>query len=166
MTATEVHIRVGLIRQLLGPIYGRLQSEYLQPLVERCFGLAYRAGILGAAPESMRGRAFSVKFISPLARAQRLEEVSAIDQYVSGAVQAAQANGEVLDTIDFDQAQKVRGAALGVPQSIMRQGRQLDEYRQRRAEAAQQAQQAQAQQEMLVRSAPGVAATLADRVAA
>ena len=47
MTATEVHVRVGMIRQLLGPVYGRLQSEYLQPFVERCFGLAFRAGILG-----------------------------------------------------------------------------------------------------------------------
>jgi hypothetical protein len=43
MTATEVHVRVNLIRQLLGPIYARLQAEYLQPLIERCFGLAYRA---------------------------------------------------------------------------------------------------------------------------
>lgn len=34
MTATEVHVRVELIRQLLGPVYGRLQSEFMQPLSE------------------------------------------------------------------------------------------------------------------------------------
>ena len=54
MTATEVHVRVALIRQLLGPVYGRFQAEYLQPLVERCFGIAFRAGVFPPAPESLR----------------------------------------------------------------------------------------------------------------
>ncbi|KAK6697490.1 hypothetical protein SNK04_014062 [Fusarium graminearum] len=61
MTATEVHVRVEMIRQLLGPIYGRLQAEYLRPLIERCFGIAYRAGILGEPPESLAGRDYSVR---------------------------------------------------------------------------------------------------------
>jgi hypothetical protein len=69
MTATEVHVRVQLIRQLLGPIYGRLQAEYLQPLVNGCFDSAYRAGVLGQAPESLQNRVFSVKYLGPLARA-------------------------------------------------------------------------------------------------
>ncbi|KAK6697209.1 hypothetical protein SNK04_014297 [Fusarium graminearum] len=77
MTATEVHVRVEMIRQLLGPIYGRLQAEYLRPLIERCFGIAYRAGILGEPPESLAGRDYSVRYVSPMARAQRLEEVTA-----------------------------------------------------------------------------------------
>jgi hypothetical protein len=80
MTATEVHVRVGLIRQLLGPIYGRLQAEYLAPLAERCFGLAYRAGIFGEAPQSLGGRNLKVKYNNPLARAQKMEDVAAIER--------------------------------------------------------------------------------------
>lgn len=68
MTATEVHVRVALIRQLLGPVYGRFQAEYLQPLVERCFGIAFRAGVFPEPPESMNAANFNVRYISPLAR--------------------------------------------------------------------------------------------------
>lgn len=157
MTATEVHVRVQLIRQLLGPIYGRLQAEYLQPLITRCFGLAYRAGVLGEATDSLKGRPFTVKYISPLARAQKMEEVQAIDQYVAGAVQVSQVHPEVLDTVDFDAAQKVRGAALGVPSSVIPSQKQIDAKREARATAAKEAQQQAMQQEMLSKAAPAIA---------
>ncbi len=165
MTATEVHVRVQLIRQLLGPIYGRLQAEYLQPLITRCFGLAYRAGVLGQAPESLQGRPFTVKYISPLARAQKMEEVQAIDQYVAGTLQAAGAiapvspdsAAEILDTVDFVSAQKVRSSALGVPSSVVPSDKDREAKKKARAEAQQQAQQKAMQQEMLSKAAPAIA---------
>jgi hypothetical protein len=120
MTATEVHARVNLIRQLLGPVYGRFQSEYLTPMITRCFGLAYRAGIFGRAPATLAGRHFTVRYISPLARAQKLEEVTAIQQYLSATLQAAQAVPDVLDNVDFDAANRLGGAALGVPSAVIR----------------------------------------------
>jgi hypothetical protein len=64
MTATEVHVRVALIRQLLGPVYGRFQAEYLQPLVERCFGIAFRAGVFLPPPRVSRAP-ISTCVISP-----------------------------------------------------------------------------------------------------
>ncbi len=156
MTATEVHVRVQLIRQLLGPIYGRLQAEYLQPLVQRCFGLAYRAGILGAAPETLQDRTYTVKYISPLARAQKMEEVTAIDQYVQGALAVAEAHPDVLDTIDFDEAQKVRGEALGVPSRVIPSDKDIEAKRKARAEAQKQAQSQAMQQEIMTKAAPGM----------
>lgn len=155
MTATEVIQRVQLIRQLLGPIYGRLQAEYLTPLIIRCFGIAYRAGILGMAPESLRD--YSVKFIGSLARAQRLEEVNAIDQYVAGAIATAQAYPDVLDTIDFDAAQKVRAKALGVPNSVVPSDDAIQAKRDKRQQQAQQAQEQQLQNEVISKAAPAVA---------
>lgn len=156
MTATEVHVRVQLIRQLLGPIYGRLQAEYLKPLIERCFGLAYRAGVFGRAPDSLMGKNFTIKYVSPLARAQKLEESTAIDQYVAGALSMAQANPEILDTIDFDEAQKVKGEALGVPAKVMRTTEAVADIRKARAQAAQAAQAAQMQKDMVSQAAPAV----------
>lgn len=154
MTATEVHVRVQLIRQLLGPIYGRLQAEYLKPLIERCFGLAYRAGILGVAPQSLQGKNFAVKYISPLARSQKMEEVQAIDQYVAGAMSVAEVHPEVLDTIDFDAAQKVKGKALGVPAIVMRSDKSIVELRKAREDAQAQQQQQAAQSEMMAKATP------------
>jgi hypothetical protein len=122
MTATEVHVRVQLIRQLLGPIYGRLQAEYLRPLVERCFGLAYRAGALGQAPRSLVNKEFAVKYVSPMARAQRLEEVTAIGQLVEsvGALAAAKQDLSVFDLIDDAEATRQVGEGLGVPAGVLR----------------------------------------------
>lgn len=144
MTATEVHVRVQLIRQLLGPIYGRLQAEYLQPLIERCFGLAARAGVLPPAPESLQNREYSIKYISPLARAQRLEEVTAIDTYVAGAAQMAEVDPTVLDNINLDEAMQYKGTALGVPNAVIRSRDEVMALRKAR-EAAQQEQLQQAQ---------------------
>lgn len=150
MTATEVHVRVNLIRQLLGPIYGRLQAEYLQVMIERCFGLGYRAGAFGLAPDSIAGREFSVKYISPLARAQKLEDVTAIERLHANIAQIAQMKPDVLDLIDDDAAVRVLSDALGVPTKIVRKTADVEQLRQQRAEqqqaAQQQAQMAQVQQ--------------------
>jgi hypothetical protein len=147
MTATEVHVRVNLIRQLLGPIYGRLQAEYLQPLIERCFGLAFRAGVFAPPPASLANREFSIRYISPLARAQKLEDVTAIERLHANIAQIAQVMPEVLDLIDEDAAVRVLSDALGVPSKVVRKAADVDQLRQERAQQQQQAmQQAQAAQ--------------------
>lgn len=161
MTATEVHVRVQLIRQLLGPIYGRLQAEYLQPLVQRCFGLAYRAGVLGQAPESLQGKSYIVKYINPLARAQKMEDVNAIDVWISGAVVSAQVHPEILDVIDFDEAMSVKQKALGVPSKVMRMPNDVEALRSDRAQAAKDAQAQQGQQDMMSKAAPVIAQKMA-----
>lgn len=148
MTATEVNVRVALIRQLLGPVYGRLQAEYLQSLIERCFGLAFRAGVFAAVPQSLGNREFTVKYISPLARAQKLQEVNAIDQFVAGAAQAAQLQPDVLDNVDFDEAARFRGDALGVPSSIIRSKADVQAKREQRQQQQDQQQQQAVQQQL------------------
>lgn len=164
MTATEVHVRVEMIRQLLGPVYGRLQAEYLQPLVERCFGLCYRAGILGQAPPSLAGKSYSVKYVSPLARAQRLDEVQSIEAFYQDIGLVAQGTGDasVADIIDSELALRRIGEGRGVPASIMRSSDDIAAIRQQRAQAQQaqqqQAQIAQSQQAMTDGLAKGAAA--------
>ncbi len=163
MTATEVHVRVEMIRKLLGPIYGRLQAEYLKPLVERCFGLAYRAGIFKPAPESLRGRTFSVRYVSPLARAQKLDEVMAIEAVVASAAQMEQFAPGTLDNIDMQEVLKRTVEGRGAPEAIRRKPEDVAKIRAAREDKAQQ-QQAQAgvmqaqqagMQEMAVKAASG-----------
>ena len=139
MTATEVHVRVDLIRQQLGPLYGRWQAELLTPLLERTFGLAYRAGVIGEAPEEMQGRNLSFKFISALARSQQLEEVTAIERFMAGLSGIAEIDPTILDNIDFDSVAQVTGMGLGVPTSILRTKDEIDQIRQQRQQAQQQA---------------------------
>lgn len=156
MTATEVHVRVALIRQLLGPVFGRMQAEFLQPLIERCFGLAYRAGVLGGAPQSLSGQSFHVKYISPMARSQKLEEVTAIQRYgLFVGEQVAAGFAMAADLYDVDEATRAVGDGLGVPQRIIpdtRKVKALREARKEDAQAQQQAMQAQAAQQTMTDS--------------
>lgn len=146
MTATEVHVRVALIRQLLGPVFGRLQAEFLQPLVERCFGLAYRAGVLGEAPQSLAGRSFHVKYVSPLARSQKLEDVTAVQQYVQGIGLQLQVWPEAKDLVDIDAANRLVAEGLGVPKAVVPDTKKVQQLRDARKQDQQQQQQAMQQQ--------------------
>lgn len=141
MTATEVHVRVALIRQLLGPVYGRFQAEFLAPLVRRCFGIALRAGVLGTPPAEVRNRMADVRYISPLARAQKLEEVVATERLFANAGAIAAARPEVMDNLDADQAVREMAEALGVPRKVIRSTDEVAAYRERRRQQEAQAQQ-------------------------
>ena len=143
ITATEATINVELIRQQLGPIYGRMKSEFLQWLVMRCFGIAYRAGALGLAPPAIRRSMVSVRYVSPIARAQRAVEVAAMDRYELSLGQAATVRPEVLDNYDWDEAERERAELLGVPKKLTVEIEKRDEMRAQRQQAAQQAQQQQ-----------------------
>lgn len=148
MTATEVHVRVALIRQLLGPVYGRFQAEYLQPLVTRCFGLAFRAGVFPEPPESMNAANFNVKYISPLARAQKLEDVTAIQQLAASVGQLVAIYPDVKDNVDSDEAVRVMSEGLGVPAKVLRSSADVTSMRDERAKAQQQ----QAQQALMMQA--------------
>lgn len=148
MTATEVHVRVALIRQLLGPVYGRFQAEYLQPLVTRCFGLAFRAGVFPEPPESMNAANFNVKYISPLARAQKLEDVTAIQQLAASVGQLVAMYPDVKDNVDSDEAVRVMSEGLGVPAKVLRTSADVSSMRDERAKAQQQ----QAQQALMMQA--------------
>lgn len=153
MTATEVHVRVGMIRQLLAPIYGRLQAEWLAPMVERCFGLMYRAGVFGPAPESIAGRAFKVKYNNPLARAQKLEDATAIERHNNYLRTIAEAKPEVMDGTDFDKQSKEYAEAVGVPMSTLRDKDSIAALRDERAKQQQAAQQQANQQQLSMMAA-------------
>lgn len=151
MTATEVHVRVNLIRQLLGPIYARLQAEYLQPLIERCFGLAYRAsermwaaglaGVFNPPPnETVAGQTVTVRYVSPLARSQKLEELTAMDQLEATIMSRAELNPEEMDVYIWEDADRERAKNLGVPGKLMRKPEDIDAIREQRSQAQAEAQ--------------------------
>ncbi|MCK7435906.1 portal protein [Enterobacter bugandensis] len=148
MTATEVQARLNLLRQQLGPVFGRYQAEYLTPLVERCFFLMLRAGALPPPPPEMEGVNFHVHFDNPLARAQKLTEVNAIEQFEAGLVNLSQAFPEAMDVYNLEAAQRQKAFALGVPVTCVRSEQEVAGIRQQRQEQQAQQQQAETQQQM------------------
>ena len=146
MTATEVQVRYELMQRLLGPTLGRFQSEFLNPLIERVFGIMYRAGALLKEPDIIQGTKIDVEYLGPLARSQRMEESVAIERLYSLAMNIAQIDPAIMDNIDHDEAVRLRGKLLGVPKTVLRGKDDVDNMRTIRAEQAQMAQMAQEQQ--------------------
>ena len=144
MTATEVQVRYELMQRLLGPTLGRFQSEFLNTLIERVFGLMLRAGALSLAPDIIENQQVDVEFVGPLARSQRMEEAVAVERLYQLAMQIGQADPQILDIINHDQAIRMRAELLGVPKSVLRGVDEVEELRMMRA------QQQQMQQEMMM----------------
>lgn len=141
-TATEFHIRLQYLRQLLGPVFGRLNSEWLQVLVLRCFGIAFRNGWI-ELPESLSNRAYSVKYLSPLAQAQRESEIAAIERFVGQIGAMMQIDKQVIDNVDTDEAIRQLGDKQNII-DIIRSPEAVIKLRQDRAKQ----QEAQRQQMM------------------
>jgi len=145
MTATEVQVRYELMQRLLGPTLGRFQSEFLNPLIERIFGIMFRAGALLPEPEMLKGQQIDVEYVGPLARSQRMEESVAIERVYGLAMNVVQVDPAIMDNINHDEAIRLRAKLLGVPKTVLRSKDEVMEMREQRAE--QQAQMAAMQQQ-------------------
>lgn len=149
-TAYEWSVRVETLRKMLGPMFGRFQSEFLQVLIERAFGITWRAnllsggGLVGEPPKSLQGRTFQVRYLSPLARSQRLEDVAAMDRFELALAQEAAVDPSVLDVYDMEGAARERAHLLGVPVKLLRDARDVAKVRDAKAK-----QQAAAQQQAM-----------------
>jgi hypothetical protein len=147
MTATEVQVRYELMQRLLGPTLGRFQSEFLNPLIERVFGIMLRANAFLPAPEMLEGQSVDVEYVGPLARSQKMEEAVAVERLYQLAMQVAQVDPSIMDIINHDEAIRTRAALLGVPKSILKSVVEVDQMRQDRAMQEQMQQEIAMQQQ-------------------
>ena len=147
MTATEVQVRYELMQRLLGPTLGRFQSEFLNPLIERTFGIMLRAGALLPEPDVIQGQKIDVEYVGPLARSQRMEESVAIDRLYELAMNVVQVDPSIMDNINHDEAIRLRGDLLGVPKIVLRSRDEVEELREQRQQAQMAQQQAEQQQQ-------------------
>lgn len=143
MTATEVIARERKQNLILGPVHGRLENEFLGPLVDRVFLLLLRNGRL-VPPESLAGRELRAKYISPISRAQRKGEAEAFalaQQYLAPAIQA---DSTILDNFDLNRVARDSQDLFGYPQDYLRPEAAVAQMRKKRAEQQQAAVVAQA----------------------
>jgi len=147
MTATEVQVRYELMQRLLGPTLGRFQTEFLNPLIERVFGIMIRGGVLNDPPEAISESNMDIEYVGPLARSQRMEEAIAVERLYQLAMQVAQIDPSIMDIIDHEQAIRMRARLLGVPKTILRSEDEVTEIREAKAQQQQQMMEAQQQQQ-------------------
>lgn len=158
ITATEVMERQSEKLSILGPVLERLESELLNPLIDRTFGIMWRNGLIPPPPKAIEGMELKIQYVSILAQAQKMIGTTAMQQVLAYAGQLAtlQVNGQgaaVIDNINFDEQLMEYADMLGIPAKTMNTPEAKDQIRQARAQAQA---QAQAQQQAMV-AAQGIA---------
>ena len=144
--ATEVNAREQEKMLRLGPVIERLQHEFLQPLIERCFNIMLRKDLmpeLDPALAEMAGE-YKISLISPLATAQRSVALQGINSFLAFIGQAAQFDQSILDNVDVDEAAREYADITGVRLGILRP---MDKIKQIRDQRQQQMAQQQAKEE-------------------
>ena len=129
MTATEVNARFDLMQRLLGPVFGRLQTDLLDPLIERTFRILLRSGQLPEMPAALAERAadLDVDYVGPMARAQKSDSISMITQWM----QIMAEMGQVFPTMNVLPDPEAAGGelakAMNIPATIVRSQAEVDE---------------------------------------
>lgn len=137
-TATEVMARQEEKLRLMGPHLGRICTEFLDPLIERCYQIMTRGGAFMPPPEVlMQAPQIKVEYVSPLAKAQRSAEAGSILRTMQAVLPMAEQQPDLLENFDMDKV--VRGLAdgFGAPAELLRDPRQIAEARAQRAQMKQ-----------------------------
>jgi len=150
MTATEVLQRNEEKMRILGPVLGRLQSELLQPLILRVFNIMLRNKLFLQAPEILANQEIDIEYVSPMALAQKGQELQSLMRGLELFGQIGQI-APVQDYIDEEGLVKQIIRITGLPARMIRGDKEVKMMREQRAAAqAQQMQMMQAMQEAKV----------------
>ncbi|WP_147819682.1 portal protein [Salidesulfovibrio onnuriiensis] len=150
ISATEAVIRQSEKMRVLGPVLGRLQTEFLSPLIKRVFNIMHRAGALPRFPEGLQRNDVEVRYTSPVTRAQRQYEAQGLAQvmeYLSPLVGGGDAFG-IMDNFDTDRVARHAADLFGVPADYLRQEDEVRQAREGKSHAGSQAQTAQTVDQM------------------
>ena len=142
MTATEVAERIAEKMVMLGPTLGRLQTEMLNPIIERTFAIMLRRGLLLPTPEILADRDLVIDYISPLALAQKREKIQGLQSLLNLVGGMSQFAPNVIHKIDTDKAVDESADVFGVDPDIIRDDEAVAAIREQEAKAQQMQQMA------------------------
>ncbi len=156
MTAREV---IELVQEKLvqfSPTFARMTTELLNPLLQRVFGILYRAGkfpeppaeLLVESPDGVALAAPQVVYTSRIALAIKALENQAFLQFIEIIAPMVQIDPSVMDIIDMDVALPAVAKNQNLPVDWIRPPEKIKAMRTARAEAAQAAAQLEAAQGM------------------
>lgn len=144
VTATEVATRFETMQRVLGPTFGRVQTELMAVVLMRIFWLMARRSAFPAPPEEL-GRmmeqspaSIDFTFDGPLARAQQASEVESVQRAVAILSPMQPIFPEIMDHFNAKEAGKFVLSALRVPAEVMDSDEEVKAKQEARAEASQQ----------------------------
>lgn len=138
-SATAIDARREEKMVMLGPVLERLQSEALDPTVERTFNIMHRGGLLPPPPPEVAGANIEIEYVSMLAQAQKATETTGIERLFQITGNLAAIHPEALDVVNWDRNLEKYSSLLGNDPDAINTPEMIQELR----DAKRQQQQAQ-----------------------
>ena len=134
LSATEALIRQSEKMRVLGPVLGRLQTEFLAPLLTRSFNVLLRTGHLPPLPPGLTREDLCMDYASPVARAQKQYEAQTLAQAMAYVAPFMKDNDPlgVMDNFDADRIARHAVELFGAPQDYLRPEAEVAAIRQGR----------------------------------
>lgn len=157
MTAYEADLRDGFRNQALNNIFQRQMVDILVPAIKWVFWVRYRRGLIGLHPvrdvdaiNAMRESGvtplvipqhiadqldagifpFTIRFISPAARAMKIESLDGADRLINFSIAVANAGKpQVLDNLQEDDSFRLYQDLCGAPSEMVRSKQEVEKNR-------------------------------------
>jgi len=139
-TAYEVARRYQLSQQLLGPTHGNIVFHGLDRIVETTFNMMNRAGAFQDFAELLPVE-LKVEYESPLARAQKIQDIEAITNTIEAVAPIAEVKPDIMDNFKLDDTAVHVAKSLGYPAKLLNSEDERGELREARAKAEEKQQQ-------------------------
>jgi hypothetical protein len=146
MTATEAQLVAGEKLTQFSPVFGRLVSEFLTPVLLRVFAIGLRAGAFGQPPPSVFTEkgipAPGVRFKNRIMLAMQSRTNQNLMDFVNLASPILQFDPSAIDAINVPNTMRDTARNAGLPESWIRPAKEVAALQAARAEAAQAQQEA------------------------
>lgn len=119
ITATEIAERHEEKLLALGPVLQRLNSELLNPLIERTYNIMENADMLPELPDEINGKDLKIEYISVLQQAQQQVDLASIERFAGYVGNLSGLYPHVLKKFDAMQSVDEVGGMIGVPQQLI-----------------------------------------------
>jgi hypothetical protein len=156
MTATEVIQRREEFVREIGAVFGRLESDYTGPLVERAFNIMLRRGAFGddsTIPEEIQKGGVTFRFASPVEKAKRQIEEATVMQGVDKVLAIGQIQPKIMQRFNWDEIGKFIAESGDFPQQLTLDDAAVEAAME--AQAAAEAEEKQMQQAERIAGAAG-----------
>jgi len=143
-TATEVSGIQGEQAAMMSAFFGRIQTEFLEPVLEDLFALELFSGRLPPIPPILKGKEIKIDMISPLAMMQkRYLALESTRQALGEILALAQARPEILDNLDLDAYVRNIADSYNMDKRVVLDELQVQKIREARLQMMQAQQEAQ-----------------------
>ena len=127
MTATEIIQRKDEFIREVGPVFGRFETDYNQPMVERSFKIMLRNGAFDPIPDILAGQDVKFEFDLPVNKIKKQVQSAAASQWALEVMQMAQIAPEAKHMINIDALARFKADAAALPYNVMNTKEEIQE---------------------------------------